>query len=188
MTYRPITDVWILARPKVKFYGAYPNGFLVRARALLGASIYDPVLHVCAGAVRDYPVKGGFGPNDLTMDIDDRHHPDFLMDAREPFPEAVIKAVLIDPPYDVGEARHYQTEGVFPSANLLLKNGLAALPVGGRVGILHWTWPSPPKSIPTKLIAAIAVLMGYNNRIRLYSVYEKVAETPGGLKIEGVAK
>jgi len=23
MNYRPITDIWILARPKVKYYGAY---------------------------------------------------------------------------------------------------------------------------------------------------------------------
>ena len=35
MGYRPITDLWFLARPKVKYYGAYPNGFLERARALL---------------------------------------------------------------------------------------------------------------------------------------------------------
>lgn len=36
MSYRPITDFWILARPKVKYYGAYPSGFLERARALVG--------------------------------------------------------------------------------------------------------------------------------------------------------
>lgn len=38
MSFRPIADVWILARPKVKYYGAYPNGFLERALPLLGAS------------------------------------------------------------------------------------------------------------------------------------------------------
>lgn len=32
-SYRPICDLWILARPKVKYYGAYPNGFLERAAA-----------------------------------------------------------------------------------------------------------------------------------------------------------
>ena len=31
MSYRPITDVWILGRPKVRYYGAYPSGFLERA-------------------------------------------------------------------------------------------------------------------------------------------------------------
>lgn len=65
MSYRPITDVWILARPKVKYYGAYPNGFLERARALLGVSPFDPVLHVCGGSAREYPAKPrGFGPRE----------------------------------------------------------------------------------------------------------------------------
>jgi hypothetical protein len=38
VSYRPITDVWILARPKVKYYGAYPNGFLERARCSGGCA------------------------------------------------------------------------------------------------------------------------------------------------------
>ncbi len=53
MSYRPITDVWILARAKLtgghKLYGAFPGGFGERARDLLGVHIDDPVLHVCGG-------------------------------------------------------------------------------------------------------------------------------------------
>jgi hypothetical protein len=49
MTYRPISDEWILARPRLregaKLFGAYPGGYLERARALLGVHINDPVLH-----------------------------------------------------------------------------------------------------------------------------------------------
>ena len=88
--YRPITDFWILARAKLKhgrrFYGAYPGGFLERARALLGVTINDPVLHVCAGRVRDYPYPRGIGPNDKTLDLDAAVEPDFVQDARRPFP------------------------------------------------------------------------------------------------------
>ena len=53
MTYRPITDIWFLARAKLKdgkkYYGAYLGGFPERARTLIGASRNDNVLHVCGG-------------------------------------------------------------------------------------------------------------------------------------------
>lgn len=49
------------------------------------------------------------------------------------------------------------------------------LPVGGRVGILHYSMPGKPKT-PHKLIAAIAVTVGYNNRIRMFTVFEKKEE------------
>lgn len=63
-----IKDLWVLARPKVKLFGAYPAGFLERARALLGVRYDVTVLHVCGGAVKAYPYRG-FGPNDLTVDL-----------------------------------------------------------------------------------------------------------------------
>jgi hypothetical protein len=58
MSYRPICDSWILARSKMKYFGAYPSGFLERARALLGVTCGDSVLQVCSGRVRDYPYRG----------------------------------------------------------------------------------------------------------------------------------
>ena len=90
MSYRPITDTWILARAKLtggkKYYGAYLGGFPERARALLGCKLTDPVLHVCGGMAKAYPYKRGFGPNDRTLDLDPNCEPDFLQDARLPFP------------------------------------------------------------------------------------------------------
>ena len=35
---------------------------------------------------RDYPYKRAFGPNDMTLDLDPLCKPDFLQDARNPFP------------------------------------------------------------------------------------------------------
>lgn len=178
--YRPITDVWILARPKVKYYGAYPSGFLGRARALLGVSITDPVLHLCSGKVRDYPYEG-LGQNDACVDCDAALVPDFWCDitdddvwklTQQEIRERVEPcAVLADPPYTEHDARQYATSALLPSAKLCLLRGLDVIGVGDRVGILHYRSPRPPKNV--KLIAAIAVWLGYEMQWRGYTVYEK---------------
>jgi hypothetical protein len=63
MSYRPFTDVWILARPKSKYFGAYPAGFLRRARDLIGCSQEDQVLHVCSGDIANYKCGPGCSGN-----------------------------------------------------------------------------------------------------------------------------
>lgn len=188
MSYRPITDIWFLARAKLKdgrkYYGAYLGGFPERARWLLGASIDEPVLHVCGGMARFYPYPAGFGPQDATLDIDPATEPDFLQDARQPFPEhtrthGIIpaenwRAILIDPPYSEADANKYKAgSAVYPLPNTLIKNALAVLPIGGRVGLLHYSLPAQPSD--AKFIAAVGVLCGFNNRIRCFSVFEKRA-------------
>ena len=181
MSYRPITDVWILARSKVPFYGAYPAGFLHRARALLGVGILDPVLHVCAGSVLHYPYAG-FGPNDRTLDINPSLSPDFLQDVMAPLPSSSPfngepwKAVLADPPYTSEDARHYG-EFPFPDPNRLLYNCLQVVSVGNRVGMLHYLWPHPGKL--GKEVAVVAVGTGRNGRARWFTVFERL-DIPNG--------
>jgi hypothetical protein len=181
MSYRPITDVWIMARPKVKYYGAYPNGFLERARALLGVTPLDPVLHVCGGAARDYPAKPrGFGPNDMTLDLDPALQPDYLQAATDPLPHVLRigdepgwKALIADPPYTEADAAKYAPgASAFPSANLILKNMLAVVRLGGRVGMLHYVLPQPPRD-GVRFVACVGVIVGYNNRMRVFSVFER---------------
>jgi len=201
--YRPICDQWILARSKLKrdeagnkqtYYGAYPNGFLHRAREVLGISTLDPLLHVCGGMVRAYPVRG-LGPHDKTVDLDPSVRPDYVMDVREDLPHCPYDpdgwpAILADPPYTEADAEHYlggTGHTVFPQPNALLRLMLDRVRPGGRVGMLHYFWPRPPsKPIPAlhrgvpylakiRLVAAVGVLVGYGNRIRLLSVYEKEA-------------
>lgn len=195
MSYRPITDIWFLARAKLKegkrYYGAYLGGFPERARALLGASISEPVLHVCGGMARYYPYPAGYGLNDRTLDIDPITKPDFLQDAREPFPARWVpgiceawagdvkpvhwRAILMDPPYSEADADKYNAgSSVYPTPNILMKNALAALPVGGRAGLIHYSLPAQPKN--AKFLAAVGVLCGFNNRIRCFSVFEKTSE------------
>ena len=48
---------------------------------------------------------------------------------------------------------------------------MEALPIGGRVGLIHYQLPAKPKD--AKFVAAIGVMCGFNNRIRVYSVFEK---------------
>jgi|HubBroStandDraft_1064217.scaffolds.fasta_scaffold28501_3 hypothetical protein len=176
--YRPITDLWILARCKykggAKRWGGYLGGFPERARALLGATINDPVLHVCGGLARLYPYAGGFGPNDQTLDLDAGCQPDFLQDARQPLPSG-FAAILADPPYSDVDADHYAPgREALPKANALVANMLAALQPGQRCGIIHYIVPSPPKG--TRFVACVGVVSGFNNRIRSYSVFERGAE------------
>ena len=178
MGYRPICDVWLLARSKVKYYGAYPAGFLSRARALLGVSIDDPVLHLCSGMVKDYPF-GGYGANDLRVDMDPSTEPDAVRDIREPFnddymAEYRIKAVLADPPYTEADADYYPVgREALPSCGDIFNRAREVLRPGERLGILHYIWAKPPADF--KNIAVVTVLVGFNNRARLYTVYERCA-------------
>ena len=166
----------ILARSKVKYYGAYPAGFLSRARDLLGVGLDDAILHVCGGHVRLYPFRG-LGPNDCTLDIDRATAPDFAQDARAPFPLRADgtewAAVLADPPYTPDDAAKYAAGAdVLPTARRLLLNGLDVVRVGGKVGLLHYVAPRPPKT-GARFCGLYTVFVGFENRARLFSVYER---------------
>jgi len=214
VTYRPIADVWILARTKLKpddagnkqsYHGAFPAGFLHRARQLLGVRLTDPVLHVCGGVVRECLYRG-FGPNDRTLDLDPATKPDYLMDARrlgvgkgDLFPwkhhpgaevtplgameaaaaqgSALWPAVMIDRPYTEGDHAEYDVPAdVFPSdLNDLLKRALTCVEPGGRVGVLDYLWPSPPTKLGRE-VAVIAVGTGRNNRARWFTVFERLCQ------------
>jgi hypothetical protein len=125
MSYRPICDVWLLARSKVKYYGAYPAGFLSRAIDLLGVDRDAAVLHVCSGRVTDYPFKG-FGLYHRTVDIDPAMEPDFCMDVREELPAGPWDAILADPPYSEADSTHYAIGDAYPEPNKLLKDCINA--------------------------------------------------------------
>lgn len=176
MSFRPITDTWVLARAKLlnnhKYYGAYPGGFLERARILLGVSQADPLLHVCGGKARFYPYRG-FGPNDRTLDLDSDLAPDYCQDALDPIP-GMWRAVLADPPYSELEAEHYQPGSAkYPRPGPMLANIAKSVIPGGRIGILHYLWCKPPAGF--RSVACITVYVGFNNRPRCFSVFESEA-------------
>jgi hypothetical protein len=193
LSFRPITDTWILARPKVRYFGAYPAGFLLKARDLLGVGRDDQVLHVCSGKVRDYKCGPachgqtarhyhGWGDNDLTWDADAVLKPDIAIDvdyapawSKVISDNPQIQAILADPPYTKEYAENYTVgAAMFPSADGIVKNAIGILPVGGRVGILSMGWPRYPKE-KARQIAIASVYVGNGNIARCYAVYERTA-------------
>lgn len=187
MNYRPITDFWFLARAKLKggkkYYGSYLGGFPERARVLIGASLEEPMLHVCGGMAKHYPYAGGFGPLDETLDLDPDCDPDMLMDASIAIPSQPRGAlhgqswagILIDPPYSPEEAIHYQPgPDKYPKPNKVLELALDALPIGRKAGLIHYLLPRCPNQ--AKFTACVGICCGFNNRIRVFSVFEKKSQ------------
>lgn len=187
MSYRPITDFWFLTRCKykggVKRYGGYLGGFPERARRLIGCSINEPMLHLCGGLARLYPYAGGFGPKDETLDNDASVKPDWIGDAEDPLPTHTLAreagqpalrwgGILIDPPYSEEDAKKYPFS-TYPNPNKLVANSLDVLPVGRKAGIIHYSLPRCPKN--AKFIACVGVACGFGNRIRCFSVFEKLS-------------
>lgn len=188
MSYRPITDLWFLARAKLKggkkYYGAYLGGFPERARILLGVPLDEPLLHLCGGMAKHYPYKRGFGPNDKTQDIDQGCDPDVCLDAEVmvwPISECNHNlyypdgwpGILIDPPYSEKDALQYATQK-YPNPNKLVENAIEAVKLHGKVGIIHYVVPRCPKN--AKFVACVGIVCGFNNRIRVFSVFEKESD------------
>ena len=80
-------------------------------------------------------------------------------------------AILIDPPYTTEDHAKYSAGADLPTANHLLRVGLELVKPGGKVGVLHYVWPQPPKT--ARSIACIGVIVGFNNRMRCFSVFER---------------
>lgn len=184
----PDTSFWLLARPQSlggrTYYGAYPRGALGRARRMIGcADITTPVLHVCGGRVKHYPFKDGFGPKDKTLDLDASLEPDYVADARDPYPrcpytrDGLWPGILSDPPYNEAHAKNYKPgASVFPPAATILRNMLEAVRPGGCVGLLHFISPPAPKKLGF-VFAYRALLCGSNNQIRIFSFYQRHSDS-----------
>lgn len=188
MSYRPISDVWWLARCKyknsVKRYGGYLGGFPERARVLIGCPLDQPMLHVCGGMAKHYPYKRGFGINDRTMDLDEKCEPDILHDCRLiAWPKGINLAspdfiywggILIDPPYTEEDATKYSPGAdKYPNPHQLVQTAINTLRVGYKVGIIHYIVPRCPKN--AMFVASIAVKCGFGNRVRTFNVFERTA-------------
>ena len=169
MSYRPICDIWLLARGagssgKPAYYGAYPSGFLRRAKDLLLSNQNDILVHLCSGTVVD--------PQGITIDINPEVNPDIIADAtKTPFHNNQFNAVLIDPPYTEQDAEKYGED--LPSTTDLLKEALRIVKPGGKVGLLHFIVPRIPKGYEKRYITLIGVITGGAQRIRVFTVLKK---------------
>jgi hypothetical protein len=191
MSYRPITDTWILTRAAlkqgVKYYGAYPGGFPERARVLVGCPLDQPMLHVCGGMARSYKYSRGFGPYDKTMDLNPACKPDFLQDARDKkWPTHIIDGdglcavevywggILIDRPYTELDADQYPPgRDKLPNPHELMTTAINHVALYRKVGMIDYIIPRLPKN--AKYIASVKVEVGFGNRPRQFTVFERIS-------------
>lgn len=141
-------------------WGAFPKRFLVWATRQLYS---DPreVLHVCSGGLA--------AGNGTRVDIRRAAAPDVVADGRSlPFRTGSFGAVLIDPPYSVEYARDlYGTD--YPRPSHLLAEASRVVRPCGRVGIVHFLVPMPPKGCRLETVRALTTGCGY--RIRAFTIF-----------------
>jgi hypothetical protein len=88
--------------------------------------------------------------------------------------DAVQTSATVRTPYSPEDADKYRPGAShYPLPNDIAHLAIDALPVGGRVGILHYVWTAPPANALE--VAAIAVGTGRNGRARWFIVMEKLA-------------
>ncbi len=144
----------------VAVFGRLPKGFLTRVALPWLKCARQEVLHVCSGSLREK----------YTVDIRPEVKPWLVADgANLPLAEASFAAALLDPPYVPAWARQYGTK--YPPTYPLLREACRVVRPGGRIGILHFLVPFPPKN--SKLIKVFGVSVGMGYQMRAFSVYEK---------------
>ena len=120
------------------------------------------MLHVCSGSLR-LP---------WTVDIRPEVKPWIVADGCAlPLQDSSFPAVLLDPPYVPAWARQYGTR--YPPTYPLLREAARVVRRGGRIGILHFLVPFPPKG--TKIVKVLGVSVGVGYQMRAFTVYERSA-------------
>jgi hypothetical protein len=137
---------------------------------LLGATIDEPVLHVCGGCARLYPYRRRLRSE--RQDAGSRSGVRPISCATRASPTPRLPRDPRRPAVQRAEAAHYKPGADhYPPPALIVRNAIDALEPGQRVGIIHYQLPQPPAN--ARFVAAVGVLCGFNNRIRVYSVFEK---------------
>jgi SAM-dependent methyltransferase len=146
----------------VAVFGRLPRGFLTKVALPMLRCPRQEVLHVCSGALREK----------YTVDIRPEVKPWLVADgAHLPLSDDSFAAVLLDPPYVPAWARQYGTK--YPPTYPLLREAARVVKGGGRIGILHFLVPFPPKG--TRLVKVFGVSVGMGYQMRAFTVYEKEA-------------
>jgi hypothetical protein len=152
-------------------YGAYPPGFVTRVAALF-PDAGDNCLHVFSGSLPPGPYSrldlvDRCGVPDLRFHQGDVYDAPAIFEGRRPF-----ELALADPPYSTADAAKYET------AMVDRRRTLAALAQVVRVdGHLVWldtTWPMHSKR-EWVTVGRITIVRSTNHRIRMATVFERVA-------------
>jgi hypothetical protein len=146
----------------VPVFGMYPK-HLVRQIAQWLRCERREVLHVCSGGL-------GRGEG-LRMDIRPDARPDVVADGRSlPLRTSSVAAVMIDPPY----TEHYAAElyGVeYPRPAHLLAEASRVVRPNGRIAIVHYITPNPPRGC--ELVKVFGLSVGFGYPMRAVTIYQK---------------
>lgn len=164
--------IWMLGhdyRNKVRYYGAYPPGYLDRIMALFPDDhrVGADVLHVFSGSLpaRAHYVRcDSHQPADLqcsVYDLGQTHAAGYR-----------FTLVLADPPYSSADAAQYGT------AMVDRRRATAALAqvtrVGGHLVWLDTVWPMHRKT-EWVTVGRIAIVRSTNHRVRMATIFERCA-------------
>lgn len=161
-----VVGTWIMGndyRVKSGFYGGYPAGYLRRIKALFPDKA--STLHLFSGKVDTLVIPGD------TVDINAENAPTYVDDAQTlvNVPLEKYDLVLIDPPYSVEDAEHYQTNMV---SRKRVIDALARCKPGTHLAILDqvlWMYRKDTWAME----AVIGVCKSTNHRFRLITVFRR---------------
>ena len=169
---RVLYGTWVIGndyRNKSTFYGAYPKGYLDRLAYLFPeAHTTGNILHCFSGGLPAgaYTRLDAVQPAELQGNVTDIQQ----LTAKRDF-----SLVIADPPYSEDDAGKY---GVPMIDRGRATRALAAVvQLGGYMAWLDTTWPMHSKALWVT-VGRITVIRSTNHRVRLCTIFERVADRP----------
>lgn len=163
-----IVGTWIMGqnyRTASPMYGAYPNGYLKRVRALFPDK--NSALHLFAGQVDLTAWPGD------TLDVRPEMAPTYVCDAQQRLDGVPLDSydiVLADPPYSVEDAEHYQTTMV--RRNKVLRGLAEGCRPGTHVVWLDQVLPMYRRT-EWSLVGVIGMVKSTCHRFRVVTILER---------------
>lgn len=161
-----LVGTWIMGndyRVKSQFYGGYPNTYLRRVKGLFPET--NKTLHLFAGKVDLSAFPGD------TVDINPALKPTFVDDGqtltRVPIDRYTL--FLVDPPYSVEDAEHYQTTMI--SRNKVMDR-LSDCQTGAHVVWLDQVLPMYRK-VDFHMIGIVGIVRSTNHRFRVMTIFRR---------------
>ncbi|MEO8483087.1 MAG: hypothetical protein ABI634_12810 [Acidobacteriota bacterium] len=152
-----------------KFYGAYPPGYLERVMALFPdvtpSALPTDVLHVFSGSLPPghYERCDLLQPAEIQADVCEL--PNIILNWRP-------RLVIADPPYSAADADKYRTPPL--NRRRALESIARITQPGGHLVWLDCVWPMHNKQ-QWVTVGRITLIRSTNHRVRLVSIFERVA-------------
>lgn len=156
--------VWHCMPPRgtSRLHGRYPQTYLKRVLALFPDC--HTILQCPSGVVTSPGVT-------VDLSTGQGQCPCVQADATAlPFRDKTFDLYIADPPYTSQDAEKYGTP-VF-SVHRAMQEAYRVLRRGGYYALLHFSYPAYGKS-RWELVGLIGVLMGFQSRIRVLSIFQK---------------